>query len=88
MYSGGAGGGAARLSALQRRMKERGHSLYMSVFGVISEGSDRTRTMIAHNYRMKSIQNYIPITSIEDNLGDIEIACRIIIIISLKEITL
>ena len=38
-----------------------------------------TRTMVAHNYRMKSIQKYNPITSTEENFGDIEVASRIIL---------
>jgi len=65
------------LSALQRRIKERWYNLYMS--GVISEGRYRTRTTVAHNYHMKSTQNYKPITSIEENFGDIKVASRLIL---------
>ena len=74
---GPGGGGPDGLSALQSRMKERGYNLYMS--GVISEGRDTTRTMVAHNCHMKSTQNYKPITSIEENFGDIKVASRIIL---------
>jgi hypothetical protein len=77
------GGGCPVICAAEEDEGTRAQFVHVCVW-LICEGSDRIRT-VAHNYRMKSTQNYIPITSTEENFGDIEVVSRIILQSVLKK---